>query len=111
MSKSERVKGAEGEREVARIYRARGFDVDRVPNSGGLRIKGDLHGDVPEHIEVKRQEVLRPWLWIAQAESEARDMPWVVVFRRNGSSWYALTTLERHVALVECHRTLYDGPR
>ena len=60
MSKSERVKGAEGEREVARIYRARGFDVDRVPNSGGLRIKGDLHGDVPEHIEVKRQEIALP---------------------------------------------------
>ena len=38
------------------IFRAHGFDCDRVPNSGGLRLKGDLYGTLPVHVEVKRQE-------------------------------------------------------
>lgn len=107
MSRSERLKGAAGEREVAAVYRVHGFDVDRTPNSGGLRLKGDLHGDAPEHIEVKRQEIVRPWLWIEQASVEAGTLPWTVAFRRNRSDWYALTTLERHVALVAAVERVY----
>jgi Holliday junction resolvase len=45
MSKSERRKGQDGELEVARIFQAAGFDCNRTPNSGGLRITGDLYGD------------------------------------------------------------------
>ena len=44
MGKPSRDKGARGEREVAAIFRAAGFDCNRVPNSGGLRLKGDLYG-------------------------------------------------------------------
>ena len=54
-----RDKGAAGEREVAAIFQAAGFDCNRVPNSGGLRIKGDLYGNVPAHVESKWQAVLR----------------------------------------------------
>jgi Holliday junction resolvase len=99
MSKSERVKGADAEREVAAIYREHGFSCDRTPQSGGLRWKGDLVGSMGEHVEVKRQEIVRPWLWIAQAENESVG-PWAIAFRRNRTKWYALTELERHVALV-----------
>lgn len=100
MSRSQRTKGAGGEREVAKLYQAHGFDVRRTPNSGGLHILGDLVGDHPEHVEVKRQEIVRPWLWIAQAENECGELPFVVAFRRNASPWYALTTLERHLELL-----------
>lgn len=101
MSNSERRKGTSGELEVRDVFRAAGFDLDRTPNSGGLRILGDLYGDVPAHVEVKRQEVARPWAWWEQASSEAQAgaMP-VVAFRRNRSPWLAIVSLEQLAALM-----------
>ena len=101
MSRAERAKGARAEREVAAIFRAHGFDCERTPNSGGLRVKGDLTGDVPAHVEVKWQEVARPWLWWEQASSEAplQMMP-VVAFRRSRSPWLAIVSLNMLAALL-----------
>ena len=94
MSASERRKGASGEREVAAVFRSVGFDCDRTPNSGGLRIKGDLTRIPHAHIEVKRQEVWRLPLWLEQARSEAAngDVP-IVAFRRSRSPWYGAVPL------------------
>ena len=101
MSKSERRKGAAGELEVARIFQAAGFDCDRTPNSGGLRIRGDLHGDLPVHVEVKRQETARPWLWAAQARDDSpAGATWLVAMRRSHDDWLALMPLERVVRLL-----------
>jgi Holliday junction resolvase len=111
MANRERRKGAEGERQVANIFRAHGFDCDRTPNSGGLRFKGDLYGLAGVHIEVKRQETARPWAWIAQAEKDAwaeteagrhvfAPLLPVVAFRRNASSWYAIVPLEELARLL-----------
>ena len=101
MGMGERRKGARGELEVRDIFRARGFDCDRTPNSGGLRIKADLHGDIPAHVEVKRQETARPWAWYAQASSEAADgvLP-IVAFRRSDSPWLAIVDLARLADLL-----------
>jgi Holliday junction resolvase len=108
MSNRERVKGASGEREVAAIFRAAGFDAERTPNSGGLRVKGDLDGSVPAHVEVKRQEVLRLPLWIAQAEAEApAGVTPVVAFRRSREEWWAALPLERLAWLMAATD---DGP-
>ena len=90
MSRRERDKGAAGEREVAAIFRAHGFDCDRVPNSGGLRLKGDLYGarlaQLGAHVEVKRQERLQLWAWWEQAVADAEDgVRPMVAFRRNRS--------------------------
>jgi hypothetical protein len=98
MGKRERAKGASGEREVASIFRAAGFDCDRTPNSGGLRIKGDLHGEIPLHVETKRQEVWRLPLWIAQTEADAGlidgdPSPWLLAFRASRSPWYGVAPL------------------
>ena len=100
MSRSERDKGARGEREVADIFRAAGFDCDRVPNSGGLRLKGDLYGQLPVHLECKRQETARPWAWYEQAAAEApAGLEPVVAFRRSRSVWLALLALDELVRL------------
>ena len=107
MTRAQRDKGARGEREVAAIFRAHGFDCDRTPNSGGLRIAGDLYGNVPVHVEVKRQETLRLWEWLAQAEAECSDQVPAVVFRRNSSKWYAVLALDELASLLR--RARLDG--
>ena len=113
MSRSERDKGAAGEREVAAIFRAVGFDCDRTPNSGGLRIKGDLAGTVPAHVEVKRQETLRLPLWLRQAREEAPSgvVP-VVAFRQSRGEWYAALPLSHLATLLSAAESLvteYEG--
>lgn len=100
MARSERDKGARGEREVAERFRLAGFDCDRAPNSGGLRFRGDLYGELPCHVEVKRQEVLRLWEWLRQAELDADGRMPVVAFRRNAGRWYATLPLDDLVNLL-----------
>lgn len=112
MSRSERTKGKAGELEVARIFKARGFDCDRTPNSGGLRIRGDLHGELPLHVEVKRQETARPWLW---AEQSARDagagQRWLVAMRRSRSQWLAMLPLVDLLRLLQLERKVDELQR
>lgn len=105
MGRRERDKGARGEREVADVFRAAGFDVERTPNSGGLRYAGDLYGDTPCHVEVKRQETLRLPLWLRQAADEAGDgaIP-VVAFRQSRGEWYAALPLVALVGLLASRR-------
>lgn len=107
MGNMERRKGARGELEVAKIFRAVGFDCDRTPNSGGLRVKGDLAGSVPAMVEVKYQETLRLPLWLRQARDEAPPgvVP-VVAFRQNGGEWYAALPLEALAALMSLAETV-----
>lgn len=95
-----RRKGADAEREVARIYREHGFDVERVPNSGGLWIPGDLSGVEGFHQEVKRHETLCIPKWIEQAEHDCPE-GWVptVIFRRSRGKtpdrWWAALPFEQ----------------
>jgi hypothetical protein len=102
VARAERRKGVAGELEVRDVFRARGFDCDRTPNSGGLRLKGDLLGTVPAHLEVKRQEVARPWLWFAQAVADAPAgvLP-IVAFRRSRSPWLAIIGLAELAELMQ----------
>ena len=112
MSKSERRKGNAGELEVARIFQAAGFDCDRTPNSGGLRLRGDLHGDLPVHVEVKRQETARPWLWAAQARADSpAGATWLVAMRRSHDEWLAMLPLVAVVRLLELERKVVELER
>jgi len=101
MGRSERTKGQRGELEVAAIFQAAGFDCDRTPNSGGLRITGDLYGDLPCHVEVKRQERLQLPAWLRQAAHDAPEgvMP-LVAFRQNHGEWFAALPLTALVDLL-----------
>ena len=112
MSKSERRKGNAGELEVARIFKAAGFDCDRTPNSGGLRLRGDLHGDLPVHVEVKRQETARPWLWAKQARADSpAGATWLVAMRRSHDEWLALLPLVEVVRLLGLDRRIAELER
>jgi hypothetical protein len=104
-----------GEHEVAAIWEAHGFTV-RGLEGGGDHLcivanppRYDPHDGteiVPAssltiHSEVKRQERLQLWQWIAQAAEEAPPgaVP-VVAFRRNRSPWYAAVRLETLAELL-----------
>jgi Holliday junction resolvase len=93
MGRSEREKGRRGELEVRDLFRAAGFDCDRVPNSGGLRIRGDLYGTVPFHVEVKRQERPAVLAALRQAAADADGLPYLVAFRQSRSPWYGAAPL------------------
>ena len=100
MSRSTREKGLRGEREVATLLREYGLVVARVPNSGGLDVKGDLTGVAGYHFEVKRQEIARFPLWLRQARAECNgDVP-VVIWRPSRSEWTATLPLDALAALL-----------
>lgn len=102
MSKSQREKGARAERAVATIYREHGFEVARVPNSGGLDTKGDVLGIPGVHCEVKHNEALNIWKSLLQAEAEAPAgcIP-AVHFRRNRSGFYVALPLDDFIGLLK----------
>lgn len=107
MPSRERAKGLRGEREVATIFQTAGGQVRNLEGTGdhlivfapivGPALETDTirHG-ITLHIECKRQEIARPWAWLAQAEAEAPSgtVP-VVAFRRNHGRWYAMLPLEQ----------------
>ena len=107
MGKASRDKGSRGERELAAIYREHGFeDVERVPNSGGLWLPGDLSGLEGIHIEAKRQETLALPKWIAQSEADCPE-GWVptVQFRRSRGRvpdrWWCCLPVTDFLALLK----------
>lgn len=104
MSNSERRKGVRGEREVAALLRLHGFEVRGLEGSGDwLAIAGGL----TLHVEAKRQEVARPWLWGEQAIREApRGTLPLVAMRRSHSPWYGLLPLDPLLAALA---TRLDG--
>jgi Holliday junction resolvase len=89
---SSRRKGVTGEREVAAIWQAAGFEVRGLEGLGDhLVICGP---GVTIHSEVKRQERLQLPIWLRQARAEAPSgaVP-VVAFRQNRGQWYAALPL------------------
>jgi len=113
VSGASRAKGLRGEHEVAAIFERHGFTVRGLEGGGDHlcvrrpRLSGDIlappivRAALVLHSEVKRQERLQLWAWIAQAEAEAPAgaVP-VVSFRRNRSPWYAAVRLETLAELL-----------
>jgi Holliday junction resolvase len=93
VSKSQRTKGLEGEREVAAIFAAAGYSVRNLEGQGDALAIGS-NGRLM-HVEVKRQERVQILMWLRQAQSEApKNVPPVVAFRRNHGEWMACLRLD-----------------
>jgi Holliday junction resolvase len=107
MPASSRQKGVVGEREVARIFQAAGFDVRGLEGLGdhlvvpGIALDRWTNRALTMHIEVKRQERLQLPIWLRQAADEApQGALYVVAFRQNRGEWYAALPLAQLVELA-----------
>lgn len=93
MGKMSRDKGKRGERELASILRAYGYDCRRGQQYHGGGDSPDVTGLPGVHIEVKRTERLDLYGAMAQAKSDADGLP-VVMHRKNDSPWVVIMELE-----------------
>ena len=94
MGKRSRDKGARGEREVAAILRAAGYDAHRGAQHKGGPESPDVDGLPGVHIEVKRTERLSLYDALSQAKRDAGGKLPVVIHRRNESEWVVIQPLE-----------------
>ena len=103
MSKMQRNKGKEGEREVARILREHGFDdARRGQQFQGSPGSPDVVGLPGFHIEVKRTEQCRLYDYMAQACLEAGDGEVPVVFHRQSRKpWVAILPMEDFLEMAK----------
>lgn len=83
-----RSKGAAGERELAQILRAYGFEARRGQQFSGANGDPDVVGMPGVHIECKRVERLNLYEAMAQSINDARigETP-VVMHRKNREEW------------------------
>ncbi len=95
-----REKGAKGERELARLLRAEGFDARRGVQYNGSDGSADVVGLPGVHLEVKRVEALRLWDALAQAKADARpgELP-VVAHRKSRCEWVVIQPLKDWLGL------------
>lgn len=105
MAKSQRVKGANGEREIVGILKAHGHDARRTaPMQTHLGARGgfaDVTGLDGYHLEVKRCERLQLDAWSHQAESECGENVPVVVYRRSREPWRVSMRFEDFLSMYE----------
>ena len=101
MSRSQRTKGANGEREIVHIIRDDlGIEVKRnleQTREGGCDIKLP-----PFNIEVKRRaRIANLYEWIAQAEASCHtgEKP-LLVARADGCGWLAIMPLHQMLSLI-----------
>jgi Holliday junction resolvase len=103
-----RRRGADGERELAKILQDKGFDVKR-----GMVFYGqsDVVGLKGVHIEVKRVERLNVHQAMRQSVEEAKEkgdgIP-VVMFRRNREPWMVLSFLDDWLPMYGAWRERMD---
>lgn len=91
MSKMQRNKGANAEREVVHILEEYGFPARR-----GQVFNGEpdiICPMLPFHFEVKRQETLKINDWWKQSVSAAGNEIPTVVFRRSHEPWKVVISL------------------
>ncbi len=100
MAVNSRRKGAEGERELARILRERGFDARRGVQYQGGTDSPDVIGLPGVHIECKRVERLDLMVAYEQAFRDSADEEIPAVFhKRNREPWMVTVTLEDFLKL------------
>lgn len=96
MGKSQRNKGANGEREVAAILREHGIEARR---GQVFNHEPDIVSDTILHFEVKRQETTKLGEWFRQSESASGEKIPSVVHRRSRESWMITMRFEDFLRL------------
>lgn len=108
--KASQRKGADGERELAAIFREYGYEIKR----GGSMSFGevpDLVGLPGVHIEVKRCEQVRLSEWMQQAERDSqhfKDGLPAVFHRRSREGWRVTMNLADFMRLYCLQKTQSD---
>ncbi len=100
-----RQKGARGERELATVLKAYGYDCRRGQQYCGANGDADVVGLPGIHIECKRGEKLNLYDAMAQSKADARknEMP-VVMHRKNNCDWLVTMSLEDWIKIYkECN--------
>lgn len=89
-----RQKGARGERELAGILRAYGYDTRRGQQYSGANGDADVVGLPGIHIECKRVEKLNLYDAMSQSRHDARkeEIP-VVMHRKDHCEWLVTMSL------------------
>jgi len=103
MGKKSIMKGRDGEREVAKILRERGYtSAKRGVQYHGGEDSPDVTGIPNVHIEVKRVEALHLYPSLEQAKRDAGDgeIP-VVVHRPNRKEWVAILPFDDFITLCQ----------
>ena len=97
-----RRKGAEGERELAKILKEYGYDTRRGQQYCGSNGDADVVGVPGIHIECKRVERLDIYAAMDQSKSDARfeEIP-VVMHRKNGKKWLVTMELPEFMMLIK----------
>lgn len=97
-------KGKDGELEIARYFRAQGYDAHRGQQYHGGADSPDVVGVPFLHIEVKRTEKTALYDWIAQAKRDAgADRVPVVVHRKNDCEWLAIMPLDEFMKIYKAY--------
>ena len=106
MGRQSQRKGRDGERELAQVLQAHGYDAQPGDplNFGAMP---DVVGVDGLHIECKRHERLEVSKWYEQAANDAERMqdglP-VVCYRQNRKPWMVLLSLEDFLTLTAARR-------
>ena len=102
-----RAKGAEGEREIARILRGYGYECRRGQQYSGANGDADVVGLPGIHIECKRVERLNISDAMAQSVADARIGEKPAVFhRKNCEPWKVTMLLEDWMKLYKAWRDM-----
>lgn len=100
-----RNKGADGERELAKILREYGYDAHRGQQYSGFQGDPDVVGLPGIHIECKRVERLNLDAAMEQSRRDARkgEVP-VVIHRRNRKPWVVTMDLADWIEMYKIAR-------
>lgn len=102
MAINSRVKGKNGELEIAGILRGYGYEARRGVQYNGADGSADVIGLPGVHCEIKRVENLNISKAMQQAENDARDGEIPCVFhRKNREKWKVTMNLDDFMKIYE----------
>ncbi len=110
MGKASRDKGKRGEREIAALFRAHGFNARRGQQFRGGGDSPDIIHDIPGlHVEVKFRENVSPYAALDQVSRDAdlEDTP-VVFMRKLRKPWIVIMDADDFLEIIEERRSLRE---